>query len=229
MDSRPAGGPGDTPGCLVGCPGLCPGPRPTRQSWLQAMFLWRGREGSLGAGCSRIARGRRGGCLLVTSTPCPAGHGCITSTRPSCSRQRPGECAAAGGLCAAEAQLRDLCSCRPTSRACSPPQASSWERCVTSRRRRCRPWQHVQAVYRQHAAQIRVRYGRRLGPGIARRIDRQVAQVAAAIRRCGSYPALSATTPRTPPASLPAVHPRTPAGSVALLRLPARAGAPPMA
>jgi hypothetical protein len=36
-------------------------------------------------------------------------------------------------------------------------------------------WQHVQAVYRQHAAQIRVRYGRRLGPGIARRIDRQVA------------------------------------------------------
>ena len=25
-------------------------------------------------------------------------------------------------------------------------------------------WQHVQAVYRQHAAQIRVRYGRRLGP-----------------------------------------------------------------
>jgi len=35
-------------------------------------------------------------------------------------------------------------------------------------------WQHVQAVHRQHAAQIRVRYGR-LGPGIARRIDRQVA------------------------------------------------------
>jgi len=32
------------------------------------MFLWRGREGSLGVGCSRIARGRRGGCLLVTST-----------------------------------------------------------------------------------------------------------------------------------------------------------------
>ena len=25
-------------------------------------------------------------------------------------------------------------------------------------------WQHAQAVYRQHAAQIRVRYGRRLGP-----------------------------------------------------------------
>jgi hypothetical protein len=68
-------GRGDTPGCLVGCPGLFPGPRPTRQSGLQAMFLWRGREGSLGAGCSRIARGRRGGCLLVTSTPCPAGHG----------------------------------------------------------------------------------------------------------------------------------------------------------
>jgi hypothetical protein len=44
-------------------------------------------------------------------------------------------------------------------------------------------WQHVQAVYRQYGAQIRVRYGRRLGPGIARRIDRQVAQVAAAIRR----------------------------------------------
>jgi hypothetical protein len=65
-------GPGDTPGCLVGCPGLFPGPRPTRQSGLQAMFLWRGREGSLGVGCSRIARGRRGGCLLVTSTPCPA-------------------------------------------------------------------------------------------------------------------------------------------------------------
>ena len=50
-------------------------------------------------------------------------------------------------------------------------------------------WQHVQAVYRQHAAQIRVRYGRRLGPGIARRIDRQVARsplrsdAAAATRR----------------------------------------------
>ena len=67
--------------------------------------------------------------------------------------------------------------------------------------------QHVQAVYRQHAAQIRVRYGRRPGPGIARHIDRQVARVAAAIRRCGSYPALSATAPSTPPASLPAVHP----------------------
>jgi hypothetical protein len=90
-------------------------------------------------------------------------------------------------------------------------------------------WQHVQAVYRQHAAQIRVRYGRRLGPGIARRIDRQVAEVAAAIRRCGSYPALSATAPGTPPASLPAAHPRTPAGSAAPLRLPSRAGAPPMA
>jgi hypothetical protein len=77
-------------------------------------------------------------------------------------------------------------------------------------------WQHVQ-VYRQHAAQIQVRYGRRLGPGIARRIDRQVAEVAAAIRRCGSYPALSATAPSTPPASLRAVHrsARTPAGSPA--------------
>ena len=87
--------------------------------------------------------------------------------------------------------------------------------------------QHVQAVYRQHAAQIRVRYGRRLGPGV----DRQVAQVAAAIRRCGSYPALSATAPSTPPASLPAVHPsaRTPAGSPGPLRLPSRGGAPPMA
>jgi hypothetical protein len=52
-------GPGGTPG-LVGCPGLFPGPRPTRQSGLQAMFLWRGREGSLGVGCSRIARGRQG-------------------------------------------------------------------------------------------------------------------------------------------------------------------------
>ena len=91
--------------------------------------------------------------------------------------------------------------------------------------------QHVQAVYRQHAAQIRVRYGGRPGPGIARRIDRQVAQVAAAIRRCGSYPALSATAPSTPPTSLPAVHPsaRTPAGSPAPLRLPSRGRAPPMA
>src|SRR5580700_10320623 len=86
-------------------------------------------------------------------------------------------------------------------------------------------WQHVQAVYRQHAAQIRVRYGRRLGPGIAHRIDRQAAQVAAAIRRCGSYPALSAAPPST---SLPAVHPsaRTPAGSPAPLRLPSRGGTP---
>jgi hypothetical protein len=71
-------------------------------------------------------------------------------------------------------------------------------------------WQHVQAVYRQHAAQVQARYGRRLAPGIAHRIDRQVAQVAAAIRRCGSYPALSATAPSTPPASLPAVHPSDP-------------------
>jgi cyclopropane fatty-acyl-phospholipid synthase-like methyltransferase len=56
-------------------------------------------------------------------------------------------------------------------------------------------WQHVQATYRQHAEQVQARYGRRLGPAIARPIDRQVAQVAAAIKRCGSYPALSATTP----------------------------------
>ncbi len=60
-------------------------------------------------------------------------------------------------------------------------------------------WQHVQAVYRQHAAQVQARYGRRLAPGIARRIDRQVTQVAAAIERCGSYPALSATAPSMPP------------------------------
>lgn len=62
-------------------------------------------------------------------------------------------------------------------------------------------WQHVQAVYRQHAEQVQARYGRRLAPGIARRIDRQVAQVAAAIERCGSYPALSATAPGAPPVS----------------------------
>ena len=43
------------------------------------------------------------------------------------------------------------------------------------------------------------RYGRRLAAGIARRADRQVARVAAAIERCGSYPALSATAPSTPP------------------------------
>jgi cyclopropane fatty-acyl-phospholipid synthase-like methyltransferase len=57
-------------------------------------------------------------------------------------------------------------------------------------------WRHVQAVYRQHAAQVQARYGRRLAPGIARRIDRQVTQAAAAIERCGSYPALSATAPQ---------------------------------
>jgi O-methyltransferase StaMB len=59
-------------------------------------------------------------------------------------------------------------------------------------------WQHVESVYRQHAQQVQVRYGRRLGAGIARRIDRQVGQAAGAIRRCGSYPALSATAPGTP-------------------------------
>jgi cyclopropane fatty-acyl-phospholipid synthase-like methyltransferase len=64
-------------------------------------------------------------------------------------------------------------------------------------------WQHVQAVYRQHAAQLQARYGRRLARGIARRIDRQVAQAAAAIERCGSYPALSATAPSTPPSPSP--------------------------
>jgi hypothetical protein len=52
-------------------------------------------------------------------------------------------------------------------------------------------WQHVQAVYRQHAQQAHEQYGRRLGAGIER-------QVARAIRRCGSYPALSATAPSTP-------------------------------
>ena len=31
-------------------PGLVPGPRPTRRIWASAMFLWRGREGSLGVG-----------------------------------------------------------------------------------------------------------------------------------------------------------------------------------
>jgi hypothetical protein len=55
-------------------------------------------------------------------------------------------------------------------------------------------WQHVQAVYRQQAAQVQARYGQRLAPGIARRIDRQVAQVA-----CPSGP-MTATT-ATPPAS----------------------------
>jgi ubiquinone/menaquinone biosynthesis C-methylase UbiE len=64
-------------------------------------------------------------------------------------------------------------------------------------------WQHVQAVYREHAARVQARYGQRLAPGIARRIDRQVAQVAAAIERCGSYPALSATAPVTLPTSRP--------------------------
>lgn len=77
-------------------------------------------------------------------------------------------------------------------------------------------WQHIQAVYRQHADQVQARYGRRLGSGIACRIDGQVAQVAAAIRRCGSYPALSATTPgmasaspgpRTTSAPIPARSP----------------------
>jgi cyclopropane fatty-acyl-phospholipid synthase-like methyltransferase len=58
-------------------------------------------------------------------------------------------------------------------------------------------WQHVQAAYRQHAEQVQARYGRRLSPGIARRIDGQVALVAGAIRRCGSYPAFSATAPGT--------------------------------
>ena len=67
-------------------------------------------------------------------------------------------------------------------------------------------WQHVQSVYRQHAEQLQARYGRRLGAGIARRIDRQVDQVAAAIKRCGSYPALSATTPSTPPVPRQVVH-----------------------
>jgi cyclopropane fatty-acyl-phospholipid synthase-like methyltransferase len=60
-------------------------------------------------------------------------------------------------------------------------------------------WQHVGSVYRQHTDQVHARYGRRLGPGIARRIDGQVTRVAAAIQRCGSYPALSATAPGTPP------------------------------
>jgi cyclopropane fatty-acyl-phospholipid synthase-like methyltransferase len=61
-------------------------------------------------------------------------------------------------------------------------------------------WQHIQSVYRQHAEQVQARYGPRLGAGIARRIDHQVDQAAAAIKRCGSYPALSATVPGTPPA-----------------------------
>jgi cyclopropane fatty-acyl-phospholipid synthase-like methyltransferase len=67
-------------------------------------------------------------------------------------------------------------------------------------------WQHVRAVYQQSSAQIQARYGRRLAPGFARRIDRQVGQVAAAIERCGSYPALSATAPGTPPVPHRAVH-----------------------
>lgn len=40
-------------------------------------------------------------------------------------------------------------------------------------------WQHVQAVYRQHAQQAHEQYGRRLGAGI----ERQVGQAARAIRR----------------------------------------------
>jgi hypothetical protein len=207
------------------------GPRPTRQSGLQAMFLWRGREGSLGAGCSRIARGRRGGCLLVTSTPCPAGRGCITSTRPSCSRQRPGECATVGGLCAAEAQLRDPCSCRPTGRACSPPQASSWERCVTSKRRRCRPG----STSRRCTGSTRRRYECATAGGSAlvspavstarspgRRCDQTLRQLPGAERDSAQHAA------GVPPGPCIRQHGPRP-GSAAPLRLPSRGGAPPMA
>jgi hypothetical protein len=59
-------------------------------------------------------------------------------------------------------------------------------------------WQHVRAACLRHEEQVHARYGRRLGSGIASRIDRQAAQVAAAISRCGSYPALSATAPGMP-------------------------------
>jgi len=65
-------------------------------------------------------------------------------------------------------------------------------------------------VYRQHTAQVQARYGGRLAAGIAGRIDRQVARVAAAIERCGSYPALSATAPSMPPAFPQAVHHTSP-------------------
>jgi hypothetical protein len=96
-------------------------------------------------------------------------------------------------------------------------------------------WRHVQAVYRQHAAQIRVRYGRRLGPGIARRIDRQVAQVAAAIRRCDQTLRQLPGAERDSAQHAAGVPPgrasvsTDPAGSPAPLRLPARGGTPPMA
>ena len=60
------------------------------------MFLWRGREGSLGVGCSRIARGRRGGCLLVTSTPCRAvlpARGRAVRDSDQGNARRPADCA----------------------------------------------------------------------------------------------------------------------------------------
>lgn len=61
-------------------------------------------------------------------------------------------------------------------------------------------WQHVRAVYHHSAAQVQARYGRRLAAGFARRIDRQVGRVAAAIERCGSYPAFGADLHAASPA-----------------------------
>jgi hypothetical protein len=54
------------------------------------------------------------------------------------------------------------------------------ERCATSRRRRCRPGGMSKRRAASTRSRVQARYGRRLAPGIARRIDRQVAHVAAA-------------------------------------------------
>jgi hypothetical protein len=105
--SRPRGwtaarqmGPVDTPGCLVGCPACSPG---------------RGQRAGVGfrlCSCGEAAKAAwaldapglpEAARVRLPPADLDSGSGrarCITSAAEPCSRQRPGECAAAGGLCA---------------------------------------------------------------------------------------------------------------------------------
>jgi len=84
----------------------------------------------------------------------------------------------------------------------------SWRACVTAEfaESQATLYRQLTAARIERTISHNEKSGARLPVLHALELVRQVAQVAAAIERCGSYPALSATAPSTPPVSPQAVH-----------------------